>query len=84
MVLWREAPHLMAGGRLWRWSFGDYGEPEAVAADAQVVALTPPSILAALAGGFTAARGGDAVTGLASQAASALCAAAFIVSASNV
>jgi len=51
MVLWRGAAHLKAGGRLWPWSFGDYGAPETVAAG-EVAALTPPSILAALAAGY--------------------------------
>jgi hypothetical protein len=51
MVVWRAAPHLVAGGRLWRWSFGEYGAPEALP-PGKVVALTPPSILAALKGGY--------------------------------
>ena len=51
MVLWREAPHLLADGRLWRWSFGQYGPPQSLP-DGEVAALTPPSILAALAGGY--------------------------------
>jgi hypothetical protein len=50
MLLWREAPHLKAEGRLWRWSFGDYGPAEA--GQGEVVALTPPSILTALRGGY--------------------------------
>ncbi|MDE3175671.1 MAG: hypothetical protein KGM15_06105 [Pseudomonadota bacterium] len=52
MVLWRAAPHLVAGGRLHRWSFGDYGAPEPAPAGAEAIALTPPSILAALKGGY--------------------------------
>jgi hypothetical protein len=51
MVLWRGAAHLKAGGKLWPWSFGDYGPPEAVAG-VEVAALTPPTILAALAAGY--------------------------------
>ncbi len=52
IVIWREAPHLVAGGRLHRWSFGDYGAPEPAPPGAEVVALTPASVLAALAGGY--------------------------------
>jgi hypothetical protein len=51
MVLWRGAPHLKARGQLWRWSFGDYGAPEPAGAG-EVATLTPPSILAALKGGY--------------------------------
>jgi hypothetical protein len=51
MALWREAAHLKADGLLWPWSFGDYGTPEA-APGGKVVALTPPSILAALSAGY--------------------------------
>ncbi len=51
MVLWSGAAHLKAGGRLWPWSFGAYGAPKA-APGAKVAALTPPSILAALAAGY--------------------------------
>jgi hypothetical protein len=50
MVVWRDAPHLKCDGRLWRWSFGAYGPPQS--AHGEVVALTPPSILAALRGGY--------------------------------
>ena len=51
MALWRGAPHLKAGGWLWPWSFGPYGAPEA-AAGAEVIALTPPAIVAALRAGY--------------------------------
>jgi hypothetical protein len=51
MVLWRGAAHLKAAGNLWPWSFGPYGPPEA-APGAEVAALTPPAILAALAAGY--------------------------------
>jgi hypothetical protein len=51
MVLWRGAAHLKAGDKLWPWSFAAYGAPEA-APRAEVAALTPPSILAALAAGY--------------------------------
>lgn len=51
MVLWRGAAHLKARGRLWPWSFAAYGEPEAFDGG-EVAALTPPSILAALAAGY--------------------------------
>ena len=54
MALWREAPHLVANGRLHRWSFGDYGAPERPPEGAVAVVLTPPSILAALAAGYRA------------------------------
>ena len=56
MVIWRDAAHLKADGRLWRWSFGDYGPPQE--ARGEVVALTPPSILAALRGGYQPRREG--------------------------
>ena len=52
MVLWRESPHLLASGRLWPWSFGDYGAPEVLAPDAAAAAISPASILAALTGGY--------------------------------
>ena len=48
MVVWRGSPHLLARGRLWPWSFGDYGAPEAPAAGAEAAAITPASILAFL------------------------------------
>ncbi len=51
MALWRDAPHLVARGRLWRWSFGDYGPPMPMP-EGEVVALTPPAILAALKAGY--------------------------------
>jgi hypothetical protein len=51
MILWREAPHLLARGRLWRWSFADYGPPETPPAH-EVVVLTPSSIVAALRAGY--------------------------------
>jgi hypothetical protein len=54
MVLWRDAPHLVARGTLWRWSFADYGAPEVVPSTTHVVVLTPPSIVAALAAGYRA------------------------------
>jgi len=52
MVVWRDAAHLWAGQRLWRWTFGDYGAPETPPPGAAAPALTPPSILAALAAGY--------------------------------
>jgi hypothetical protein len=52
MIVWRDAPHLVEGARLWPWSFGPYGEPVARPARADVVALTPPSTSAALAAGY--------------------------------
>jgi hypothetical protein len=52
MVVWRESPHLVAGGRLWPWSYGDYGAPEVIAPGATAAAITPASILAALKGGY--------------------------------
>lgn len=52
MVVWRESPHLVAGGRLWSWSFGDYGAPQPFSTDAAAPAITPASILAALMGGY--------------------------------
>ena len=58
MILWREAPYLLAGGRLWRWSFGDYSAPEPRPAHGEVVALTPPSISAALRAGYRPRREG--------------------------
>ena len=35
-MLWRAAPHLLGGGRLWPWRFGDYGAPEPAPAGARV------------------------------------------------
>jgi hypothetical protein len=52
MIVWREAPHLVAGRRLWLWSFGAYGEPASRPAQADVAVLTPPSIVAALRAGY--------------------------------
>lgn len=52
MVVWREAAHLWAKRRLWRWDFGEYGAPETPPPDASAPALTPRSILAALTGGY--------------------------------
>ena len=52
MVIWRDAAHLWAGRRLWRWDFGDYGPPETPPSGATAPALTPRSILAALAAGY--------------------------------
>ena len=52
MALWRGAPHLLCGGRLWPWSFGDYGRPQALPEGEEVTPLTPPSILAALTSGY--------------------------------
>ncbi len=52
MVLWRNAPHLLADGRLWPWRFGEYGAPEVCAPEAEAAALTPASILAALKAGY--------------------------------
>jgi hypothetical protein len=52
MVVWRESPHLLAGGRLWPWSFADYGAPQPFSADAAAAAITPAAILAALKGGY--------------------------------
>jgi hypothetical protein len=52
MVVWREAPYLVAGGRLWPWSFGAYGEPQARPLLGDVAVLTPPLILAALRAGY--------------------------------
>lgn len=52
MVLWREAPHLWAGGRLWRWSFGEYGAGRRVPEDANAAVLTPQAVLAALRAGY--------------------------------
>ncbi len=52
MALWRGQPHLIAGGRLWRWSFGEYGAPEPAPPGAEAIALTSASMLAALAGGY--------------------------------
>ena len=63
MIVWREAPHLVASGRLWPWSFGLYGEPEARPAHAEVVALTPPSIVAALRAGYQLRRDGTPMEG---------------------
>jgi hypothetical protein len=54
MVVWREAAHLKADGFLWPWSFGAYGAPEKLSGEA--VALTPPSVLAALAAGYRPRR----------------------------
>jgi hypothetical protein len=62
MVVWRSAAHLKAGGKLWPWSFGAYGAPE-TAPGAQVVALTPPAMLAALAGGYRVRAEGTPLAG---------------------
>jgi hypothetical protein len=43
---------------LWPWSFGLYSEPKARPAHAEVVALTPPSIVAALRAGYQLRRDG--------------------------
>ena len=51
MLLWRGAAHLVARGRLWAWSFGDYG-PGEVITEGEATALTPASILAALRAGY--------------------------------
>ena len=52
MAVWRKSPHLIAGGRLWPWSFDDYGAPQQFGADAFAPVITPASILAALMGGY--------------------------------
>jgi hypothetical protein len=52
MVQGREGAYLWARGRLWRWAFGAYGPPETPPPGATAPVLTPPSILAALAGGY--------------------------------
>ena len=52
MAVWRKSPHLIAGGRLWPWSFDDYGAPQQFGADAFAPVITPASILAALKGGY--------------------------------
>ena len=52
MLLWRGAPHLLARGRLWPWSFGDYGAPETPPGETKIAVLTPPSIVAALRAGY--------------------------------
>jgi hypothetical protein len=52
LVVWRESPHLVAGGRLWPWSFGDYGAPQSFGAHAAAPAITPASIVAALKRGY--------------------------------
>ena len=43
--------YLWARGSLWRWSFAAYGPPE-TPPSGKVAVLTPPSIVAALAGGY--------------------------------
>ncbi len=58
MVEGREDAYLWARGRLWRWSFAAYGPPETPPAGASAPVLTPPSILAALAGGYRPRREG--------------------------
>jgi hypothetical protein len=43
---------LWCGGGLWPWSFEGYGAPVAVGPQAAVTLLTPPSVVAALTGGY--------------------------------
>jgi hypothetical protein len=52
MIVWRDVPHLVARRRLWPWGFGAYGAPETRPSGAEVVALTPPSIVTALWAGY--------------------------------
>ncbi len=62
MVLWRGAPHLVAGAWLWPWRFGDYGAAAPRPSGVEVVALTPPAILAALTAGYRPRREGTPLT----------------------
>ena len=49
--------YLVEADRVWRWSFGDYSGPFA-RPSGEVVALTPPAILAALRAGYKPRRDG--------------------------
>jgi hypothetical protein len=50
-ILHHGAPHALRGGLLLRWSFADYA-PAGDAPRGDVLALTPPTILAALRAGY--------------------------------
>ncbi|WP_165064817.1 hypothetical protein [Paludisphaera rhizosphaerae] len=50
-VALRGRPHLVSGESIFAWSFGGYSEPRPRPAG-QVVVLTPPSTVAALAAGY--------------------------------
>ena len=52
MVRHNGDPGLLAGGAVQPWSFSGYGPAVALAEDAQVEVLTPPSSVAALAAGY--------------------------------
>jgi hypothetical protein len=47
-----DAPWLVLGARLWRWTSGGYREPRPRPRGASVAVLTPPSIVAALRQGY--------------------------------
>ena len=54
---WRHDPGrrgagLWLAGRVWPWSFGGYGAPEAGSVPGMVEVLTPPSTVAAIAAGY--------------------------------
>ncbi len=52
MIARRARPYAVRGGSLAPWSFSGYGAPLALEPAALVDVLTPPSTIAALAGGF--------------------------------
>jgi hypothetical protein len=51
-VLWDDAPHLVCGTRLLRWSAGGYTEQAARPRRGRVRAITPPSLVAVLRAGW--------------------------------
>jgi hypothetical protein len=52
MIVWRRGAALVAGDRLFPWSFNGYAAPEPRPLRGEVEALTPPSILQAFARGY--------------------------------
>ncbi len=48
-------PHVVAGGRLLRWTPSGYGDPRALAAGARAPLITPPSLVAVLESGWQGA-----------------------------
>ena len=52
MVRYRDRPGLVAGGRLFPWSFAGYGAPVSVPPTTPVELLTPPATVAAIRAGY--------------------------------
>jgi hypothetical protein len=52
VVVLGDAPHLVKGGRLWRWTFEGYRPGSEVASDILCRLVTPPTILGILAAGY--------------------------------